>query len=92
MPRYLVERVIPGVGDLTAPELKAVFQQTRRVQQDLATRIHWLHSMITADRLICLYCAENEDIVREHARLSGLPIERISTVSAMIDPNLDDLT
>jgi hypothetical protein len=89
MPRYLVERFIPGAGDLTVEELKAIAQQSLRVQQELEAEIQWIYSTITDDRMICLYIADDDAIVREHARLSGLPISRISEVSAVIGPASD---
>ena len=92
MPRYLVERSIPSAGELTAAELKAIAQQSLRVQQELEAEIQWIHSTITADRMVCLYIADDEEIVREHARLSGLPIQRISRVSAVIGPAMNDLS
>ena len=89
MPRYLVERLIPRAGELTAVELKAIVQQSLLVQYKLEAQIQWLHSTITADRMVCLYIADDETIVREHARRSGLPIQRISEVSAVIGPTMD---
>ena len=91
MPRYLVERSIPRAGELTAGELKAIAQQSLRVQQEMEAEIQWLHSTITADRMVCLYIADDEEIVREHARLTGLPIRRITRVSAVIGPMMNDL-
>ena len=91
MPKYLIERFIPQAGELTAMELKAIVQQTFLVQQGLEARIQWLHSTITADRMVCLYVAEDEALLRKHARLSGLPIQRISEVSAIIGPTLEAL-
>lgn len=92
MPRYLVERSIPSAGELTAAELKALAQQSLRALQELEAEIQWIHSMIAADQMVCLYIADDEEIVREHARLSGLPIRRISEVSAVIGPMMNDLT
>ncbi|MDX1415065.1 MAG: DUF4242 domain-containing protein [Candidatus Promineifilaceae bacterium] len=89
MPRYLVERFVPGAGDLTAVELEAIAQQSSRVQQEMGAEIQWIHSTFTGDRMICLYIAEDEADIREHARLSGLPAERICRVSAVIGPAID---
>ena len=91
MPRYLVERSIPRAGQLSAGELKAIAQQSLRMQQELEAEIQWIHSTITADRMVCLYIADGEEIVREHARLSGPPIRRISRISAVIGPMMNDL-
>ncbi len=90
MTRYLVERSIPRAGELTAVELKAIAQQSLRVQQELGAEIQWLQSTITADKMICFYVASDEAIIREHARRSGLPIEHISRVTAVLDPMTDD--
>ena len=91
MVRYLIERSIPGVGELTAVELKAIAQQCLRVQQDIEAEIQWIHSTIIKDRMVCLYLADDEELVREHARRSGLPIKRISKISAIITPTMDAL-
>ena len=91
MTRYLVERSIPRAGELTAVELKAIAQQSQRVQREMEAEIQWIHSTITADRLVCLYIADDEAIVREHARRSGLPVRRISIVSAIFGPTLEAL-
>lgn len=89
MTRYLVERLIPGAGELTRAELKAIVEQSLRVQQELEVEIQWIHSMITADRVVSLYIADDEAIIREHSRRSGLPISRISKVTAVIGPSRD---
>ena len=89
MPRYLVERFIPQAGELTTMELKAIVQQSLLVQREMEGWIQWIQSTITADRMVCLYIADDEMIVREHARRSGLPIQRISEVSAVISPTMD---
>ena len=86
MPRYLVEHFIPRAGELTAMELKAIAEQCLLVQQELEEQILWLFSAITSDRMIGLFTADDETAVREHARRSGLPIERISEVTAIIGP------
>ena len=92
MPRYLVERSIPRAGQLSAEDLKAIAQQSLRALQELEAEIQWIHSTITDDRMVCLYIADGEAIVRDHARLSGLPIQRLSRVSAVIGPMMNDLT
>jgi hypothetical protein len=91
MPRYLVERFIPHAAELTAEELADIARQSLRAQQELEAEIQWIQSAITGDRMVCLYIADDEAIVREHARLSGLPIQRISRVSAVIGPTMDAL-
>ena len=91
MPRYLVEHPVPRAGELTAVELQAISQQSQRVQQELGDGIQWLQITITEDKMVSLYFAENEAVIREHARRSGLPIERIYKVSAVIFPASDIL-
>jgi hypothetical protein len=91
MPRYLVERSILNAGVLTVVALKEIIQQSLRVQHGLRSRIQWLQAAITADRMVCLYVAESEAIIREHARLTALPVSRICEVSAVIGPKLNDL-
>ena len=89
MPKYLVERLIPRAGELTAQEMKAIAQQILLVQQELEVNIRWVQSAFTTDRMVCLYIGDDESAIREHARRSGLPIQRISEVSAIIGPLLD---
>ncbi|MFN2105968.1 MAG: DUF4242 domain-containing protein [Candidatus Promineifilaceae bacterium] len=91
MPRYLVERLIPHAGELTAVELQEIVQQSLRVQEALGPGIQWLQATITADRMVCFFIAENEEVIKEHARLSGLPVSRICEVSAVIGPLIDGL-
>lgn len=89
MPNYLVERVIPGASQLMPVELLSITQQCTLALIESETRIQWVYSVITADRMVCLYIADDETAVREHARRSGLPIQRISEVSAVIGPTMD---
>ena len=85
MPRYFVEHSIPNAGQLTPPELESITQQCLDV---LHPQMQWVHSTITEDKIYCLYVAHDERMVVEHARRCGLPIQGISTVSAIIDPSL----
>ena len=91
MPRYLVERIIPSAGELTGPELKAIAQQCLVVVHELGPGVKWIRSYFTDDRMVCLYLAPDEMALWEHAQRSGLPIHRISEVSAIIDPTIGDL-
>ncbi|WP_313222626.1 DUF4242 domain-containing protein [Pseudoxanthomonas mexicana] len=86
MPRYLIERDIQGAGLMTPAELKSVSQTSCRVLDDLGPQIQWEHSYVTDDRIYCVYRAPNEDIVLEHARRGGFPVDRISVVAQVIDP------
>lgn len=86
MPKFLVEREIPGAGKLSQKQLKGVAEEACAAVQKMGQRIHWIHSYVTADRTYCVMIAANEEAVREHARQCGLPATRISEVAEMIDP------
>ena len=86
MPKFLIEREIPKAGSLSAEELMAAAQNSCGVLQQLGPRIQWLESYVTADKITCVYIAPDADTVREHARLTGLPANSISEITAIIDP------
>ena len=86
MPKYVIEREIPGAGKLTPAELKAISQTSCGVLSNLGPQIQWLQSYVTADKVYCVYIAPNEDMVREHARQGGFPANRVSAVSTVIVP------
>jgi hypothetical protein len=86
MPRYVIERDIPKVGDLAPRELKAIAQKSCGVLGKMGPQIQWVQSFVTADKVYCVYIAPNEDMVREHARQGGFPANRVSKVEAIIDP------
>jgi len=86
MPKYVIEREIPGVGNLTPDEAQAVAQKSCSVLNKLGPSIQWLHSYVTADKIYCVYIAPNEEMVREHAKQGGFPANRISEVKLTIDP------
>jgi hypothetical protein len=86
MPKFVIERAIPGVGDLTATELQAISQQSCGVLQQLGPDIQWVHSYVTADKIYCIYNAPSEDLVKEHARLGGFPANSVARVMTIIDP------
>ena len=86
MPKFLIERTMPGVGGLSAAELEAASQRSCSVLRDLSPAVQWLHSYVTADKLYCVYIAPDEAMVREHARLGGFPADRVSRVTGVIDP------
>ena len=87
MPEYVIEREIPGAGNLTDVELQAVARKSLGVLKELGPEIKWLHSYVTGDKVYCVYLARDEETIREHARRVGLPANRISAVRRMIDPN-----
>ena len=87
MPRYLIEREIPGAGKLSQQELKGIAQKSCSVLNRLGSQIQWKESYVTADNIYCIYVAPNEEMVREHARQGGFPANRISEIKTMIDPS-----
>ena len=86
MRKYVIERAIPGVGKVSAAELKAISQKSCGVLSQMGPKIQWVQSYVTGDKIYCVYYAENEALVREHAVKGGFPAERISEVNAIIDP------
>lgn len=86
MPKYVIERDIPGAGKLSPPELQAISQKSCGVLRELGPQIQWLQSYVTDDKIYCVYIAPNEALVREHARQGGFPANRVSEVVGVIDP------
>jgi Protein of unknown function (DUF4242) len=86
MPKYVIEREIPGAGNLKPQELQAVSQKSCGVIKNLGPEIQWLHSYVTQDKLYCVYIAPNEAMVREHASQGGFPANKISEIKTVIDP------
>ena len=86
MPKYVIERNLPGAGALSAAELQAVSQKSCAVLSDLGPSVQWQQSYVTDDKLYCVYIAPSEALIREHARIGGFPADRISQVRRVIDP------
>lgn len=86
MPKYVIEREIPGAGNLSADELNGISQKSCTVLGNLGPQIQWVHSYVTDDKIYCLYIAPNEELVREHANQGGFPANSISEVKNIIDP------
>jgi hypothetical protein len=86
MPKYIIEREIPGAGILSADHLKAISQKSCSVLNKLGPQIQWVESYVTGDKVYCVYVAPNEGLIREHAQQGGFPANRISEVKAVIDP------
>lgn len=86
MPKYVIEREIPGAGKLTAEELKNISEASCNVLRKLGSEIQWIHSYVAEDKIYCVYVAPNEEMVREHAKLGGFPANSVSRVSTIIDP------
>ncbi len=86
MPKYVIEREIPGAGKLTAEQLKGISQTARGVLSKMGCEIQWLHSYVTSDKLYCVFIAPNEEMIREHAKQGGFPANSVNQVSTIIDP------
>jgi len=86
VPRYVIERDLPGVGSLSTEQVRDASATSCDAVQALGAGIQWEHSYVTADRLYCVYLAENEQLVREHAKRAGLPATRVAEVILTIDP------
>jgi len=86
MPKYVIEREIPGAGKLTAEQLKGISQTSCGVLSNMGPQIQWVNSYVTADKIYCVYIAANEDMVREHAQQGGFPANSVSEVYTVIDP------
>jgi hypothetical protein len=91
MPKYLIERDIPGAGNLTAAELQGISRKSCEVLQALGPDIQWVQSYVTGDRIYCVYIAPDAELIREHARCGGFPANRISEVRGMIDPTTAEM-
>jgi hypothetical protein len=86
MPRYVIEREVPGAGNLSADDLRELSRTSCGVLMNLGPSINWVQSYVTDDRIYCVYIAPNEELVREHARQGGIPANRVSEVTSVIDP------
>lgn len=87
MPQYVIEREIPGAGNLTDAELQEVAKRSVGALNEIGPQIKWLHSYVTGDKVYCVYLAPDEETVREHARRGGFPANRVSAVRRLIDPS-----
>lgn len=86
MPKFVIERAIPGIGALSPAELQAASQKSCGVLQELGPQVQWDHSYVTGDKLYCVYVAQDEALVREHARRAGFPASSVARVLSIIDP------
>ncbi len=86
MPRFVIERNIPGAGTLSAEQLQAISQKSCSVLQQLGPRVQWVHSYVTDDKVYCVYLAPDEAAVRKHAELGGFPANSVAEVRSVIDP------
>ena len=88
MNKYLIERHIPGVGNMSLDELRTVARKSVNVLAGLGVEIQWVESFVSGDRIYCIYLAANEDLIREHSRLTGIPVNSITEVLRTIDPTV----
>jgi hypothetical protein len=86
MPKFVIEREIPGAGKLSPQELHGVAQKSCNVLRNLGPQIQWVESYVTDDKIYCVYIAPNEEMIREHARQGSFPANRVSAIRRMIDP------
>lgn len=90
MPKYVIERVVPGASKLSAADLKALSQRSCNVLNKLGPQIQWVQSYVTDNKLYCVYIAPNEELVHEHAKLGGFPANHVARVSTVIDPTTSE--
>ncbi len=90
MPKFVIEREIPGAGNLSAQELRGISQKSCGVLQEMGTQIQWVQSYVTDDKIYCVYIAENEAMVREHAQKGGFPANLVTEVKSVIDPTTSE--
>ena len=86
MPKFVIEREIPGAGKLSAEQLKAISQTSCGVLREMGPQIQWVQSYVTGDKVYCIYIAPDEDEVRKHAQKGGFPANKVSRISLVIDP------
>ena len=91
MPKYIIERDLPGAGKLTPQELQGIAQKSCAVLKNMGPQIQWVQSYVTGDKIYCVYIAPDENAVREHAKCGGFPANQISAVTSMIDPTTAEL-
>jgi hypothetical protein len=90
MPKFVIERNLPGAGQLSSQDLRAISQKSCGVLRHMGPQIQWVHSYVTADKIYCVYNAPDEESVREHARQGGFPADSVARVVAVIDPTTGD--
>jgi hypothetical protein len=86
MPKYLIEREIPGAGQMSASDLRAISRRSCEVIRNLGPDIHWVESFVTEDKVYCIYIAPDAELIRKHAEQGGFPANRISEIKGIIDP------
>jgi hypothetical protein len=90
MPKFVIEREIPGAGKLTPEQLQGISQTSCGALRELGPQIQWVESFVTDDKIYCVYIAPNEDMVRKHAQMGGFPANKVAQVRAVIDPTTSE--
>lgn len=90
MPKFVIEREIPGAGELTEEQLRGISQTSCNVLQELGPTIQWVHSYVTDDKIYCVYIAPDEEMVRKHAKMGGFPANSVAQVRTIIDPTTSE--
>lgn len=91
MPKYVIERELPGAGDLSPQDLQGIAQKSCSVLNNLGPQIQWVHSYVTQDKIYCIYIAPNEEVVRQHAEQGGFPANKVEEVKTIIDPTTSEV-
>lgn len=86
MPQFVIERDVPGAHELSEDQLREIALKSIGVLDDMGPEIRWVHSYVTQDKIYCVYCAPDAEVIREHARRGGLPADRVSAVRRLLDP------
>jgi hypothetical protein len=92
MNKYLIERTVPGAGAMDQAALAAITNQSNNILRELGPDIQWQHSYVSDDKITCVYLAANEELVREHGRCGGFPVDAVLTIHAVIDPATSEMT
>ena len=90
MPRYVIEREVPGAGKLSDAQLKGIAEKSNQVLRDLGVKIQWVESFVTENKIYCIYLADSVDLIMEHARCGGFPADAVNKVRAVINPTTAD--
>ena len=91
MPKYVIERELPGASNLSQSQLQGISQKSCDVLREMGPEINWVHSYVTDDKIYCVYIAPNEDLIREHAHKGEFPITKVTQVGSIIDPTTAEL-
>jgi len=90
VPKYVIERVVPGASNMTPSDLKAMSQRSCNVLNEMGPQIQWVQSYVTDNKIYCVYIAPNEELIQEHARLGGFPANQVAQVKTIIDPTTSE--